>query len=244
MDGIRMLDEWPIIERSLPDHDAVLTAKPDAAIDEELAGEDIFGGFEKSKDTLSKESIQILKLVNGRRSIYEVIEYSGLGEFDTCKALVDLIDKGYIFKSNSFRKDINVGDITVPTEKTFTLPLNIAKFSYIAIVLALLVFFAQVTGTRKIMNPRQSGFGGLKDSFALSQVKMMESNLSLYYLDFGAYPVTLSDLKKLDYIPVGDLADPWGKYLTMLIATNGDIAVVSAGPDKTLNTQDDIVSHP
>lgn len=244
MDGIRMLDEWPIIELGLPDHDTVLTVKPNAAFDEEFAGDDIFGGFEKSKDILSKESIQILKLINGKRSIYEVIEYSGLGEFDTCKALVELIDKEYIFKSDGSRRDTNVGEITVPTEKTFTLPLNIVKFSYIAIVLALFIFFTQVTGTKNIMNPRQSEFGGLKESFAIFQVKMMENNLSLYYLDFGAYPATLSDLNKLDYITAGDLADPWGEYLSMIPAANNDMVVVSAGPDKTLKTQDDISSYP
>jgi hypothetical protein len=244
MDGIRMLDEWPIIEQGLPDHDTILTAKPSAAIDEEFAGEDIFGGFEKSNDTLSKESIQILKLINGRRSIYEIIEFSGLGEFDTCKALVDLLDKGYIFKSSGSRKESIVGDITVPIEKTFTLPLKIAKFSYIAIVLALLIVFAQVTGTRKIMNPRQSGFRGLKESFAISQVKMLDNNLSLYYMDSGAYPATLTDLMNLDYVPTGEQADPWGNNLSIVPAADNDLAVVSPGPDRTLNTQDDIASHP
>ena len=245
MDGIRMLDEWPIVERSLPDSDTILTAKPDVINDEELAGDDIFGGFEKSKDTLSKESIKILKLIDGKRSTYEVIEYSGLGEFDTCKALVELIDKEYIFKINAHRKETIVGDITVPTEKKFTLPLNIAKFSYIAIALALAVFFVQVTGTRKIMNPRQTGFEGLKESFALSQVKMLEKNLSLYYLDSGGYPATLPDLKKLEYISSGVLADPWGQYYSAVPSSgNDELSVVSAGPDKTLNTQDDISSNP
>ena len=245
MDGIRMLDEWPILERSLPDTDTILTAKPDVVNDEELAGDDIFGGFEKGKDSLSKESTQVLKLVDGRRSIYEVIEYSGLGEFDTCKALVELIDKQYIFKSISSRRDTIVGDITVPTEKKFTLPLNFARFSYIAIALALVIFFVQVTGTRKIMNPRQTGFEGLKESFALSQVKMLEDNLSLYYLDSGGYPSALSDLTKLDYVSSSVLADPWGQYYSSVLSSgNGELSVVSAGPDKTLSTQDDISSNP
>jgi hypothetical protein len=242
MDGIRMLDEWPIIERVLPDHDTVLT-KPNTAIDDEFAGDDIFGGFEKSNDILSKESIQILKLINGKRSIYEVIEYSGLGEFDTCKALVELIDKEYILKM-TVPGEIRVGDITVPTEKSFTLPLKILKFSYIAIILALIVFYTQLTGTREIMNPRQSGFGGLKESFALSQVKMMENNLTLYYMDFGAYPATLSDLKNLDYVPTGDQVDPWGNTPSLIPAADNNLYVVSTGPDSSLNTQDDISSHP
>ena len=245
MDGIRMLDEWPMLERSLPDIDTILTAKPDVINDEELAGDDIFGGFEKGKDTLSKESIKILKLIDGRRSIYEVIEYSGLGEFDTCKALVELIDKQYIFKSNSSRKSAIVGDITVPTEKKITLPLNIARFSYLAIALALAVLFVQVTGTRKIMNPRQTGFENLKESFALAQVKMLESNLSLYYLDYGGYPASLSDLKKLEYVSSGVLTDPWGQqYSAVPTSENGELSVVSAGADKALNTKDDIPSNP
>jgi len=64
-------------------------------------------------------------------------------------------------------------------------------------------------------------------------------------MDSGGYPAALSDLKKVDYVSSGVLVDPWGQYYTTVSSpVTGDLSVVSAGPDKTLNTQDDISSHP
>jgi hypothetical protein len=244
MDGIRMLDEWPMIEKKLPGQDVVLRRNDNSGfVEEEDQGEDIFGGFDEkgSKTGLSKELSHVLDLVDGKRSIYEIIEESCLGEFDTSKSLVELLDGGHVTKTDS-RPYMVLEEISAPAIKKR--PVSLEKLPYVFLALALIFVFLQITGTRRIMNPRETRFQGLKNSFAMGQVERAHDNAELYYMESGQYPNDTLSLAKLDYILDNDTTDPWGNPLVLSLSRGGSIIVSSAGPDRTLGSEDDISSMP
>jgi hypothetical protein len=89
LDVLRMVDEWPLLAERIPAFDIVLgKLNPGATLDV-LAGT----AWEK-KRTFQMEVLY--ELVDGQRTIQEVMDLSFIGEFDTCKNLIMLMDAGMI----------------------------------------------------------------------------------------------------------------------------------------------------
>ncbi|MGC2424363.1 MAG: DUF4388 domain-containing protein [Nitrospirota bacterium] len=239
MDGVRMLDEWPKLEKTLPPSDIVLKRDDLRTVSEdEAAGDEDIFSYAGGPDNLSKEALQTLKLVHGGKTVYEIIESSPLGEFDASKAIVELIRKGFLRKTESLPE-------IILQEKKMRHPRVVSEWLvyvlYVMVAAALALIFHQVTGTRRIMDPRATRFPDVKTSFCTVQVKKARDNADLYYFDNGLYPKKLSTLGTLDYD--SDLTDPWGRMLVMKF-NNGEVIVESAGLDGYIGTGDDISSNP
>jgi len=239
MDGVRMLDEWPKLEKMLPPSDVVLERDALKTVSEdETAGEGDIFTYDGGPGGLSKDALQTLKLVRGGKTVYEIIESSPLGEFDASKAIVELLRKGYLRKTESLPE-------IILHEKKIRHPKVASEWLvyvlYIMVAAALLLIFLQVTGTRRIMDPRVTRFPDVKASFCTVQVKKVRDNADLYYFDNGFYPKKLSALGTLDYD--ADLTDPWGRMLEMKF-NKGEVLIESAGLDGYIGTDDDISSNP
>jgi tetratricopeptide (TPR) repeat protein len=81
LEGARRIDEWTVIEKKIPSLDLVF------AVDR--------GHIEATQAPLTREQRVLLPLLDGRRSVQELAEGTGLGEFDTGKALYGLIQAGF-----------------------------------------------------------------------------------------------------------------------------------------------------
>ncbi len=243
MDGIRMLDEWPRIEKQLPDIEVVLKKTDNARKPEREEGGDIFAGAGGAGPGLSKEAAALLKQVDGKKSVFEMLEYSSFGEFDTLKALVDLMDQGFIVRTNERPEIMKKTPETLPRAGTASVNL-LDKLPFVFIAAALIVIFLQLAGARRIMSARAPDMEPIKDSFAVARVMTIYDNALLYLYDSGRYPRSVSDLVRHDYIKRGEAFDPWGGPLSVDVDENENLTITSAGPDKTLNTADDITSNP
>ncbi len=240
MDGVRMLVEWPKLEKILPSADTVLKKDEQKTIPEEeeaAAGEEIFS-YESGPDGLSRETVETFRRIHGSRTVYEIIESSPLGEFDASKAIAELIQKGYLRKTESIPE-------IVLHEKAIRRTTGISEWyryiPYLIVFISLVLIVFQITGTRKIMNPRVTKFPDIKVSFCSSQVQKLKENAELYYFDYGLYPQDASLLKKMGYD--AHIIDPWGKTF-LLNYSGGEAIITSAGPDGSFGTTDDISSNP
>jgi hypothetical protein len=111
MEGARMVDEWPIIERVIPDQYVVLRPTRSAARVLAAAGDgqeskgsiydqDIDFGFiptdplaeNESRPRLSPSETQVLRWIDGKRPAYEVAELTELGVFETFKTMARLVE--------------------------------------------------------------------------------------------------------------------------------------------------------
>jgi len=79
MEGFRRVDEWRLVEASLGDFEAVLQ-KDSVAVDA--------AGVER----LPKPEQRMLELVDGERTVREIVEQSHMSGFDACKILYQLIE--------------------------------------------------------------------------------------------------------------------------------------------------------
>ncbi len=99
MEGLRMIDEWPVIERKLNKPDLVFRKKAKSKnkakeIDAFLVEEEFL--TDEGKESLPYEMGYVLGLVDGMSSIRDIVEKSKLIEFYTYRALYDLLEGGYI----------------------------------------------------------------------------------------------------------------------------------------------------
>jgi len=81
LEGARRIDEWSLIEKKIPSLDLIFALDP---------ANPPSGGVE-----LGEEQRKILPLIDGRHSVQEIVEESGLVEFEVGKALFGLIQAGF-----------------------------------------------------------------------------------------------------------------------------------------------------
>jgi len=85
MEGARRVDEWSLIERKIPSLDLIFTLVRDPSTEEGVH--------------LSSNQKKLLPLLDGSRTVLEMVEESGLVEFETGKALYELIQAGFVQES-------------------------------------------------------------------------------------------------------------------------------------------------
>jgi tetratricopeptide (TPR) repeat protein len=81
LEGARRVDEWSLVEKKIPSFDLIFS------VDRQHIGE--------SAPELSSEQQRLLPLVDGTRDVHQLIEESGMVEFDVGKALFGLITAGF-----------------------------------------------------------------------------------------------------------------------------------------------------
>ena len=82
-ESTRRLDEWQSIGARVASPHAVLAMVPSAASGREGV-------------TLAAEQWELLALIDGRRTVSDVVELTGRGEFATCRVLGDLVSAGLV----------------------------------------------------------------------------------------------------------------------------------------------------
>jgi hypothetical protein len=89
LDVLRMVDEWPLMADRIPSSQMVLRKVNEMGTLEMLAGS-------AWADKRSFQMEVIYELINGQRSIADIVDQGFVGEFETCKNLITLMDAGVI----------------------------------------------------------------------------------------------------------------------------------------------------
>ena len=83
MEGTRRIDEWNQIQKFLPANDVLLRVAANPKI-------------KSNTVSLSLDDLLTLLLINGERTIPDILELSSIGEFHTCKAIYNLLILGLV----------------------------------------------------------------------------------------------------------------------------------------------------
>jgi hypothetical protein len=79
MEGFRRVDEWRLVEADIGSFESVLQ-RDSVAIES--------GGV----DRLAKQEQKLLEMVDGERTVREIIQQSHMSSFDVCKILFQLLE--------------------------------------------------------------------------------------------------------------------------------------------------------
>ncbi|MCP4895601.1 MAG: DUF4388 domain-containing protein [bacterium] len=226
MEGARMTDEWPFIIKRIPSREIIfIKVDPsrtfDVVAEEESDFDDLSFSFtespddkpvaEEQSDKLTEGQLMAYELVNGKETVTELIQSSPLIEFETCRALADLVDRGLIRPATD--EEIVRLLRLVEEDRPAT---GFGMMPWLAIPFLILLGFSLTVMTA---NPLSATFG-LKELIWNRYVQEGVSWYSMerlaraaedHYFLHGLYPENSEMLLIGEDEASKSLADPWGQ---------------------------------
>lgn len=239
MEGFRQVDEWPTIRRSISSyglHFDVLVdldsldageagddglAEPDSGDDFDLDA--AFGDPDEAPprdprlEGIGSNERKVFHLVTPERDVQKIIDLSRLGEFETCKALVTLINNGIIRASADQKldpaRDGAVGGGAPAARSSANLISTVIRFGLAAALLVGIIVASRALGFESTLlgSVERDGFASqaLKTELARARLESIRRGLEVYRARFGSYPAALDLLDARGYIDSSDLSFPW-----------------------------------
>ena len=217
MEGIRMVDEWPIIEKKIPSLDIVFRPVVDAALIEVGAGSspDGSGDVKVASSTgrirLAAEEERVFRKVDGVRTVQGIIDATGAGEFEVCRTLFDFLNRNLITPagkgSNALRADDAEPVATGSPMPGYGLAVLVAVLALVGLLVHHGAPFA-VTGLGSVL---PGTYDVLREDALRSRLMRLERALEAWRVTNGRPPATLDELVQAGLVPPAYLVDPWSR---------------------------------
>jgi hypothetical protein len=154
MEGVQMLDEWPLIKKVIPNEDIVFEPVYLGSKKIELVSE--FDDDRSSKDDnvifLSEIELNLLKYINGKNKVKDLVEMGLFTEYKIYKKLFNLFNKGLMRKKEKTEIQ-EIQERKLSEDLDFSNRTKLRRlFNFFMIVLALtllLTFFAPLRPIHK-----------------------------------------------------------------------------------------------
>jgi len=189
LDVLRMVDEWPMIAERIPTFDLVLQkTNPMATLD-------LLRGTPWEKNRTFQMEV-IYELIDGQRSVKQIIELSFVEEFETCKTLITLLDAGLI-QATSLRPKREKGRI-----RTFqvTQHLVLAGSYFLVGIFGLFLLF-QFMMTRwpnfPFLPGEQQGWHMVRNSMDKIREVKIKNAREVFFLEKNRYPTDPAEMMKM-----------------------------------------------
>jgi len=230
MEGVRMLDEWPMIEKLIPDFDVVvertregrhIKLNMERSLSVDVSGEDSFNSL--LEDVLSENTAEdqpvrsghpnlthqmelVLRLVDGPSVVQDIIDKSGLNEFETCRALYDLMGMDLIQKLS----DEEIQSTVPIIEKEQNIPIWVPA-SLLAILALFTFALAWNPLNRFFPFPNQLEQRAPHwDPAVAYRLDKVARAIDLYFIRQDTLPPSSSQLVRAGYLEESDIHDPKG----------------------------------
>jgi hypothetical protein len=233
MEGARMTDEWPFIDQRIPDREVVFRkVDPSLRLEVEDSEDDFLDDFEfsfdgdersvvgTSENQVTSNQMAVYPLINGKDSVQEIILESPLIEFETCKAVAELLEKRLIREATA--EEI-ARELRRSLEAEKTERMTLGSLPWLAIPFLILLGFSLTVMPRNPLNPSFSLRQDLWDGSVLESLSWISLDRLLwkaeaqFYLD-GIYP------ERAEELATGPREllrrDPWGRPYRLVTRGN------------------------
>jgi hypothetical protein len=225
MEGFRQVDEWPLVRKKIfstamtfvrakplePEPTASRKVEKDA--DEVDAAFDGLGEPKRGGEfaTIGRNERRVYELAVPGRSVERIVDLSRLGEFETCKALLGLVNLGYLaaLPPAKSRAAAAVGAYALDWQVRIRRgAARVAATVAIAAALAAIAYAADRRGFAA--GPGGSvGDNAAQRFLARYQLERLRGALEVYRLERGEYPERLPQLVEAGLASARDLKYPW-----------------------------------
>lgn len=219
MEGVRILDEWPMIEKGIRSFSTVFR-RADVEIAQSGPAKE-GGSTAEGAVTLNKEERIVHTLVDGKRSVQEVVESSLLGEFETCRILYELINRQLLEETG--RRTRKAPTAVEPAPSRAVAPI-VQGFAYLILILLtgagvlyrVTPWIDQVRQGERIaanLSPVFSGaaIASLNGALEADRLQKIDFAIQVFFLLDRTYPADLADLVAARLLDDGDIVDPAGQ---------------------------------
>ncbi len=242
MEGVRRVDEWPMIEKVIPSF-ALIFGKIDENA-EKIQGvkkdeDDLDDMFDEAPSEeglfLTKDEMTAYESINGTRSVRNIIDSMGIGDFEACKALSNLLTAGLIQVLKvpqtvpSTPKPVGVKVPGLKRKPIFT-SRNIGTFFLFSALIALTLF--NVGNFLPAINRSANLFEPYKNLILNSQYQQLSFSIQVFVDKEGRVPQNLNELSNGVGIPADLLVGPWGETISYEVKGDGKSFVLRVPPGK------------
>jgi hypothetical protein len=249
MEGMRIIDEWPIVEKSVRSMSTVYERiNPNQAVEiereEEESDDDDFD-FDLGKTTpkedrpdaikLSPQEGAVWNLLDGKRSVEDIMYMARLSDFDTAKAIYDLVNRDLVQE--------RTGSASSGAAKSMAALAAEASPVVVWVLTALVFLLAAAGAVMFTHNPLNAG-----RIFGLAPADMQDQNIAVlstrlervvrsveaYKLANGdqGYPEDLEELVDLKFLRESDIHLPYGVHFEYSRTPEGEGYRVQAVDDE------------
>lgn len=234
MEGFRMVDEWPMIRKRITSYAMRFEAlkplpeqKADSGRSEDediMAGlDDAFAAMQEGEDLseaaveLGDNEYRVYRLITPEREVQKLIDLSRLGEFETCKALLNLLNAGYLLAippTKGVVVEVPIeGGALIEQRPSFPLVPILVRGVMTLLLLASLLGLIRVvvSNTDGLVRGAEQRIEAQPVEEALSELSYarLEFALEVYFLTTGRYPDQLVELVDANLLALADLRFPW-----------------------------------
>ena len=230
MEGMRILDEWPIVEKVVRSLQGVYEKVPvnqpiviegarkkhddeDDDFDFDLSKAPAKKGPEGDAIKLTADEGAVYQLLDGTRTVEDIMYLARLSDFDAAKAIYDLLNRDLIRERTAGGASGSTATIRAMPSESSPAMVALVTLVVIALVVAGVLFFR--------LNPLNAAypFGVAHDDLRRQEQAAIGSRLDrtvhaleAYRLASGdrSYPHDLDELVDLGYLRSVDIQNPWG----------------------------------
>ncbi|ADO73354.1 DUF4388 domain-containing protein [Stigmatella aurantiaca] len=219
MEGFRMVDEWPVIRKKINRLDMTFEClKPlpppvNSEPDFDAAFDDAFAEKKKDENKGDFKSVgdserRVYEVIAPDRDVRKLIDVSCLGEFETCKALLNLINLQYVRPFYPEGQAPSAGGAGVLAKVGRSLGRVGASMAALGAILFLAV---QIVGFLSPTAKAASSFDdpGAQRFVSRAQLKRIEAAVEVFRLEKGEVPERLDALVEAGLLKPEELHYPW-----------------------------------
>jgi hypothetical protein len=220
MEGARMIDEWPILERRIKSPEMVFrkTGAGDT-LDVPVASlldADVDFGFQDSPERkdlsagelrISPDERDVLHMVDGSATVQDIVDTSALAEFDIYRILFELLNRNLI---DEVHVEAAAGAVAQDETRQRWISTSLQVLVIAMAVLGVLTLrLNPFTPWRLVAHSRETEL--LKTYASRNRLGRVEQAIQAFYLDRGSMPESLERLCSERYLHCADVVDPWGR---------------------------------
>jgi hypothetical protein len=233
MEAFRMVDEWPAVKEVIPSDECSFEVlkdleggepKPQAVDDDLLAGlDEAFDQIEKGDAGKKKggdpnvgaNEKKVFALVAPQRTVAEMVDISRLGEFETTKALANLVKAKYlkVLVPASARKKRSGPRLTPRAIADATVPLvtRVALYAVVAVAVGGVVKLLELNDSGLFARDRalQVRPDAMQLKLGEVQKRRIERAVEVYRLLEGNYPLSLAEVVATGLLSEDEVRRPY-----------------------------------
>ncbi len=210
MEGLRILDEWSLIEGR-------------------LTLDTIFRKTGKEDTSITPEEATILSFVDGENDVSMITELSQIDNFEVSKILLSLMDRGIIEPVTVEPVITEPSEMTLQvTKKKDTSVMLLSGMVLLALFISIFMYSVRAPLGNDLIS---SWLESQKKERVINDVERLRFRAELHKIKTGSYPQRIEDL--------GTGIDAWGNRY-YYNAKDENLLIISPGADGRIGTADDI----
>jgi competence protein ComGC len=226
MEGFRMVDEWPVIKRVINRYD--LTFEKTRELPMPAGGKDAFdtaldsafGDAPRGDDgepsgagefkSIGASERKVHALATPGRDLRKLVDLACLGEFETCKALLTLVNNDYLRSVPPAGRALEIGPSVGAVDKVMGAAGRVVVTMLVLGALLFVLSRVDLDQLSVASSPSQSYADPAAQRFiARAQMSRIQAAIQVYELEQGEAPAKLDALVDAGLLGREDLHYPW-----------------------------------